>query len=69
MDQHGLECPSSAVHIVGFMIGYSGFVGHTKTVTTSRKALFFQSWDHEKLMPAFMKQRRQEPAEFGPDWA
>ena len=68
MDEHGLECTSSAVHIVGFMIGYSGFVGHTKTVTTSRKGQFFQTWDHDKLMPAFMKQRRQEPAEFVPDW-
>ena len=52
MNLDGCECVSSAVHVVGFFLGYAGHDGNQ--VQQSRKQAVFQGWD-EKLMPAVVR--------------
>ena len=52
MNLDGLECMSSAVHVVGFVVGYTGYVG--RGLTGSRSSHVVEKFDPQ-LMPSMAR--------------
>ena len=55
MTMDGEEVLSSAVHILGFFVGYMGYNSHKRATNDKRKDYADLDLDIKNLMPCFMK--------------